>query len=179
MKKIILTTLLIFAALTTDLLAQRNEFQVDSNGHTLNIGVGIGGYSGYYGYIGHTLPVLSVNYELSVLHNFTLAPFVTLYSYSDANYRSTVVPIGVKGTYYLDQLLRAGVNWDFYAAGSLGISLVNTSWKSNYTGDRTYYSSTDPLYLDFHLGSEYHISRKIGVFLDLSTGVSTIGIAIH
>jgi len=75
--------------------------------------------------------------------------------------------------------LHAGSRWDFYTAGSLGIALVNTSWNANYTGSRDYYVAANPLYLDLHLGTEYHFTNHIGGFLDLSTGVSTIGIAIH
>jgi hypothetical protein len=30
-----------------------------------------------------------------------------------------------------------------------------------------------------HVGAEYHLSRKVGLFLDLSTGVSTLGLAFH
>ncbi|MEQ8535603.1 MAG: hypothetical protein RIB86_27340, partial [Imperialibacter sp.] len=51
----------------------------ESFGNTLNLGLGVGGYSGYYGYIGHSLPVLSLNYEFDVAPNFTLAPFVSFY----------------------------------------------------------------------------------------------------
>jgi hypothetical protein len=182
MKKTTLTIALVLLTLGlgTNLSAQRTS-RIYSNeyGHTLNIGLGIGGYSGYYGYIGHTLPVFDINYEFAVARDFTLAPFLTIYSYSDANYRSIVTPIGVKGTAYLDRLLHAGPAWDFYVAGSLGVALESTTWDAGYTGDRTYYTSTDPLYLDFHLGTEYHFSNHIGGFLDLSTGVSTIGIAIH
>jgi len=35
------------------------------------------------------------------------------------------------------------------------------------------------LFLNIHIGAEYHINKKVGVFLDLSSGVSTIGLAIH
>lgn len=178
MKALTLTVALILLTLGTNLSAQKNS-GYGEYGNTLNIGLGIGGYSGYYGYVGHTLPVFNINYEFGVARNFTLAPFVTLYSYSDPNYTTYVTPIGVKGTLYLDQLLHAGSRWDFYVAGSLGVSLVSTTWNDNYYGDRTYYRSVDPLYLDLHLGTEYHISRNIGAFLDLSTGISTIGIAIH
>jgi hypothetical protein len=184
MKTKILTITLVLLTVVTSLSAQRRSYSnsyssSDEYGHTLNIGLGIGGYSGYYGYIGHTLPVFDINYEFSVARNFTLAPFITLYSYSDNNYSSTVTPIGVKGTWYLDRFLNAGPRWDFYLAGSLGFALVNTTWNDNYYGDRGYYHSADPLYLDLHAGTEYHISKKVGMFLDLSTGVSTIGIAIH
>ena len=163
----------------TNLSAQRRSSYSESYGHTLNLGLGIGGYSGYYGEVGHTMPVLHANYEFEVARNFTLAPFVTLFSYDDGNYRETVVPLGVKGTLYLDKLLEAGRNWDFYTAGSLGFALVNTSWDVNYYGDRAYYREASPLFLDLHIGTEYHFNKHIGAFLDLSTGVSTIGIAIH
>jgi|ERR1035437_5712249 hypothetical protein len=178
MKKVAFVISLILLTVGTNLSAQRNvHYYSDEYGHTLNIGLGIGGYSSYYG---RALPVLDVNYEFGVARNFTLAPFISFYSYSDGNYRETVTPIGVKGSLYLDQLLHAGSDWDFYVAGSLGFALVTTTWDANYpVADRTYYHQTDPLYLDFHIGTEYHISRNIGAFLDLSTGVSTIGIAIH
>jgi hypothetical protein len=179
MKKVTFIAALFLLSLGANLSAQRH-FQSDERyGGALNLGLGIGGYSGYYGYIGHTLPVLNINYEFGVVRNFTLAPFITLYSYTDGNYRELVTPIGVKGTLYLDQLLHAGPHWDFYVAGSLGVALVSTTWDANYNGDRTYYHSVDPLYGDFHLGTEYHFTNHIGAFLDLSTGVSTVGIAIH
>jgi len=179
MKKVTFIVTLFLLSLGSGLSAQKHFQSNERYGGALNLGLGIGGYSGYYGYIGHTLPVLNVNYEFGVVRNFTLAPFLTLYSYTDGNYRETVTPIGVKGTLYLNQLLHAGSHWDFYVAGSLGVALVSTTWDANYYGDRTYYHSVDPLYLDLHLGTEYHFTNHIGAFLDLSTGVSTIGIAIH
>ena len=179
MKAITLTIALILLTVGTNLSAQRHKSYSEGYGNTLNIGLGIGGYSGYYGYSGNALPVFDINYEFGVAKNFTLAPFLIIYSYSDDNYRALVTPVGVKGTLYLDQLLHAGPNWDFYVAGSLGAAIVNTSWDSNYSGDRSYYRSVDPLYVDLHVGTKYHFNRNIAAFLDLSTGVSTIGIAIH
>jgi hypothetical protein len=151
-------------------------------GKTLNIGVGIG----YYGHVNHTLPVLHFNYELDVARNFTLAPFISFYSYRNNYnrksgyyyYRETVVPIGVKGTYYLDSALGANADWDFYLGGSLGFAIRSVSWHDDYPGDR-YYGGTRPLYLDLHLGAEYHLSNKVGLFLDLSTGVSTVGLSFR
>jgi len=179
MRKATFIIALALLSLVTGLSAQRRFKSSEKYGKTLNLGLGIGGYSGYYGYVGHSLPVLNINYEFDVAQNFTLAPFLTLYSYTDGNYRSTVTPIGVKGSLYLDQLLHAGSRWDFYTAGSLGFAFVNTTWNADYYGDRTYYTSASPLYLDLHFGTEYHLSNHIGAFLDLSTGVSTIGIAIQ
>jgi hypothetical protein len=98
----------------TNLFAEKKTYS-GNYGHTLNLGLGIGGYSCYYGYIGHTLPVFNINYEFDVANNFTLAPFVSFYSFRNSKYyyNETVLPIGVKGTYYFDQLLNANSDWDF------------------------------------------------------------------
>ena len=186
MKKItfILILALAFMISGTNVNAQKNYS--GGYGHTLNLGLGIGGYSGYYHYSGHSLPVFSINYEFDVAKSFTLAPFALISSYRDYYkdgsrkyyYRQTIIPVGVKGTYYFDQILGAGSDWDFYLAGSLGFVIAKSSWDDGHAYD-TYYSDVSPLFLDLHVGTEYHVSRKVGLFLDLSTGVSTIGLAIH
>ncbi len=157
-------------------------------GGALNLGVGLG----YYGYVGYSTPVLHADYEFDVAKSFTLAPFINYFSYSNYHYwgdahnhyknysyRETVIPIGVKGTYYFDQLVGAGTNWDFYAAGSLGFAIRSTTWENGYYGETNVKHGTGALYLDLHAGAEYHFNKKVGMFLDLSTGVSTLGIAIH
>lgn len=144
-------------------------------GNTFNIGLGIG----YYGYVEHNIPVIHLNYEFDVAKDFSLAPFITFYSYHHKNYQQLVVPIGVKGTYYFDRLLQADSKWDFYTAGSLGVAFRNTRWDNGYDGKLDHNEGAGPLYLDLHIGTEYHFNNKIGAFLDLSTGVSTIGISIH
>jgi hypothetical protein len=161
-------------------------------GKALNLGLGVGGYSGYYKYAGRSLPVLHINYELDVVKNFTLAPFASIYTFSrdyywEGNnhpsgyytYRETVIPIGVKGSYYFDDLLEAHSDWDFYLAGSLGFAIVKSRWEEGYYGDRKHFHRGNSLILDLHIGAEYHFNDHLGAFLDLSSGVSTIGLAIH
>ena len=160
-------------------------------GNTLNVGAGVG----YYGYFGSPMPMGMVNYEFDVVRNFTLAPFVGMsgyqgnYYWRDPGYANDgyrfytysvmVVPIGVKGTYYFDQLFRAGQKWDFYAAASIGFAYSHVVWESDYYGNRGVYRTGNPLYMDAHIGAEYHLNHKLGLFLDLSTGVSTFGLAVH
>jgi hypothetical protein len=157
-------------------------------GRTLNLGVGVG----YYGYIGHSFPGVDINYEFDVARNFTLAPFVKFFSYrnyiywgsgnmpyKDYYYRETVIPIGVKGMYYFDELFAAGDRWDFYGGGSLGFAYRSVVWESGYEGTTNINRGTGPLYLDFHIGTEYHINDRLGMYLDLSSGMSTIGLAFH
>jgi len=161
----------------TNLSAQNNKGY-----EGLNLGIGIGGNYGYYGYVGRTMPVFNINYEFDVAPSFTLAPFISFSNYSNRYsnyyYHESIIPIGLKGTYYFDQILNANSKWDFYLAGSLGFAIFNRSWDNGYE-DKDYKNNGNPLFLDLHIGAEYHLSNKVGLFLDLSTGVSTIGLAIH
>jgi hypothetical protein len=178
MKTKILTSLFLLFILGINLSAQ-NITTSEKHGKSLNLGLGIGGYSGYYGYIGHSLPVFHIDYEFDVAKNFTLAPFINFYSFQDKYFRETVVPVGVKGSYYFDQLLNANPKWDFYLAGSLGFAIVRSTWNNDYYGPRDNYHNGRPLFLDVHIGAEYHFNDRLGAFLDISSGVSTIGFALH
>jgi len=192
MKKLAIITLTLALAFAFKSNAQ-DKTGSEKYGKTLNLGVGIG----YYGYIGSAVPMGTLNYEFDVVRNFTLAPFVGIYSfqnhyywgdpnkpywdasYHQYSYRETAVPLGVKGSYYFDQLFHAGTKWDFYAAGSLGFVVKNVTWENGYYGDKNAYQSTSLLYLDAHVGAECHLTQKTGLFLDLSSGVSTFGLAFH
>lgn len=186
MKKIILILATITLFNTT--LSAQEVASPEKFGKTLNLGVG----GGYYGYVGHAMPVIHADFEFDLAKNFTLAPFITYYSYQnyyywgnpkypyrDYSYRTTVIPIGVKGTYYFDQLLKAGSKWDFYLAGSLGFAIRKTTWENGYYGDYVVQHSSSGLYIDGHIGVEYHIAKKAGLFVDLSSSISTIGLAVH
>ena len=183
MKLSTFTLVFLLALLGSNLSAQtvtyseRNNYS-ERHGNTLNLGLGAGGYSGYYGYNGNSLAVLNINYEFDVANNFTLAPFASFVTYHQDYYRQTIIPLGGKGTYYFDQMLGANKDWDFYLAGSLGFTVVNTSWDNGYSQNNNFHT-VNPLFLDLHIGAEYHLSRKVGLFLDLSSGVSTIGLAFH
>ncbi|MES2836185.1 MAG: hypothetical protein V4667_01565 [Bacteroidota bacterium] len=186
--KLIIAIVLFIASNSAFAQQETKSSTSEKYGSTLNAGLGIG----YYGYIGQTTPVLHLNYEFDVAKNFTLAPFITYYSYKKYNYwgdpkytyknyyyRQTVIPIGVKGTYYFDEILGAGSNWDFYLAGSLGVAIRKTTWENGYYGNTTVYKGNSGLYLDGHIGTEYHLNNKVGLFLDLASGLSTFGLAIH
>jgi hypothetical protein len=188
MKKLIFASLVFLFAISYKATAQERASS-ESFGQTLNIGLGIG----YYGYVGHTMPVVGINYEFDVARNFTLAPFATVYSYRNYYYwgnpnypyrnyyyRQTVIPLGVKGSYYFDEILHAGPRWDFYLGASLGFAIRKTVWESGYYGETTVISrGSSGLYLDGHIGAEYHISDRLGMYLDLSSGQSMIGLACH
>jgi hypothetical protein len=186
MKKAIFPILLLLLVAGLKVIAQKTS-SGEKFGRTLNLGIGIGGYTGYYHYVGHSLPVIALNYEFDVSGNFTLAPFISFSAYRNRYYwhngyyyyHETIIPMGVRGSYYFDHLFRASSKWDFYAGGSLGFVLVNEYWDNGYEGDRNYYRSGSPLFLDLNIGTEYHFNKRVGAFLELSTGVSTIGLSFH
>lgn len=186
MKKLFIAAL-VFLALGQSGYAQERSLE-EKHGKTLNLGLGLG----YYGYAGRSMPVLHADYEFDVARNFTLAPSISFYSYRRSyywgnndhpfrnyNYRETVIPIGVKGSYYFDELFRAGSKWDFYAAASTGATIVQTSWDNDYYGDKDIYNNPGRFFFDIHVGAEYHMNDRTGLYLDLSSGVSTFGLALH
>lgn len=187
MKNLVIATFCLFVLTTTKSTAQETA-AYEKYGKTLNAGVGIG----YYGYVNNFMPVVHADFEFDVARNFTLAPFITYFSYRnyyywgnpnnpyrDYYYRQTVIPIGVKGAYYFDHVLGAGSKWDFYLAASLGFAIRKTTWENGYYGNTTVQNGSSGLYLDGHVGSEFHLNEKIGLFLDLSSGISTFGLAVH
>jgi hypothetical protein len=186
--KTLITSLLIYLLIQSNTITGQRNTGIEKYGNTLNVGLGIG----YYGYIGHSLPVLHLNYEMDVINNLTLAPFVTGYSYEryqfwgspnnpyrNYYFRQNVMVLGLKGTYYFDNLLRAGSKWDFYLGGSLGFALRSTSWESAYNGERTVSQGINPVNLHGHIGVEHHFTNKIGLALDVSSGISSFCLAIH
>jgi len=188
MKKIILVLIIAFGLsnLKTSAQSSYNSAPREKFGPTLNLGVGIG----YYGYYGRPAPALMASVELDIARNITLAPFIGFYTYSSNyywgnpnypyryySYRETVVPVGVKGAYYFDQLFQAGPKWDFYAAASLGFAFHSIYWDNGYYGERDVVGIASPLYGTAHIGSRFNISPNFGLYLDLSTGISTFGLS--
>lgn len=186
--KTILFAISIITTLTVNNASAQNETPGNKYGNTLNLGVGVG----YYGYVGYSMPIIHADYEVDIAKNFTLAPFITAYQYQkyhywgnpnnayrDYYYRVTVIPIGVKGSWYFDNFVHAGAKWDFYLAASLGFAVRKTVWENGYYGETYVEHGSSGLYWDGHLGVEYHLNQKLGLYLDLSSGISTFGLAIH
>lgn len=160
-------------------------------GNMLNIGVG----NSWYGPYRVPVRMLHLNYEFPVANKFTLAPYIgwyfnnsttylnhPKYGYRTYRYYETLVPIGIKGNYYLDNDINLDKKWDLYAGASLGFALIRTHdaviYDRNRTIYRNVYGGSTPLFLDVHLGTRYHINEKFGIYLDLSTAISSIGLSI-
>lgn len=189
MKRSGIFILLILGVSSGKMLSQEAETKISENyGGVLNVGVGLG----YYNYVGSTMPVIHADYEVQLMDNLTVAPSISVYQYSgqhlwvnsegayrNYSYDETVIPLGLKVSCYFDELLHAGPKWDFYSSGSLGLIVRKTSWEKAYSGPKDIQPGTGPLCLDFHIGTEFHMTGLLGLQLDLSTGVSTLGLCFH
>lgn len=156
-------------------------------GKTINAGIGLA----YYNVVGGVVPVARVNYEIDVAENITIAPFVSYFAhhqfaYPDKNnplyrhyYRESIMPVGVTGMYYFDDVLKANDKWDFYAGLSLGAQIMRKAWENGYNGASTIAQRSVGFYWDGHLGFEFHLSYRIGFVVDVSRGISTAGVAVH
>lgn len=177
-----------FLILTGSCLLGQEIESKENFGRTLNAGSGFG----YYKYVGYPVQTYHLNYEFQIDNNLTVAPFINMYAYHSTyfwgdvnntpktyNYSETVVPVGLKVSYYFDELFNAGHKWDFYSSGSLGFVYRKTLWETSYTGKNQINPGMGPLYLDFHIGSEYHLTNTLGIQIDVSTSMSTLGLAIH
>ncbi len=169
---------LLFLAFILPLIGHSQE----SYGKTANLGLGLG-----YGWYRSSLPIIHFNYEFNAAKNLTLAPFVTLihYGYTQKwngkkyKYRSTTIPIGVKASYYFDEIFSLDPKFDIYLGAMIGFNLYSARWDDDDYNGPDYDRRTSSLYWDLNFGVEYHINERIGLLLDLSTGISTFGIAIH
>ena len=156
--------------------AQQNTVY-EKYGKTINIGIGSG--IGNYGYAFYKTPAVHLDYEIDIIPTLTLAPFVLLYQFRNNVYHESVIPVGLKATCYFDQIVKAHARWDFYLAGSLGYAIRKTVWENGFTPDPNTSYGPGALYLVLSIGTEYHITKKLGAYIDLSNGISTIGLSIH
>lgn len=187
MKKLVIIALMALTLLPQYLKSQDISTR-EKYGNTLNLGIGLG----YYGYVGYTIPAIHLDYEIDIVRNLTIAPSISAfrhnqtyywgnknYPYRYYSYSETVIPVGAKVSYYFDELLKANKKWDFYLASTLGFQIKNRVWDGDYYGETNVQTQSTNVFLDMHIGSELHMTNKLGLFLDLSTGMSTFGLAIH
>jgi hypothetical protein len=189
MKNSLIKTMCLLSLVSYEATAQEPQQQTDyvidvkgkpteKYGNTLNLGVG----AGYYGNVGFFTPGVMLNYEIDVFKNFTLAPFIGASTFQDSyfwgnpnkpnydpsyhyyNYRETIIPVGVKGTYYFDQLLHVNPKWDLYVATSVGYAFRTVTNNKQYDYnkkighlDGSFNCSSNGIYNWFYSNKNYNV----------------------
>ncbi|MCP4521778.1 MAG: hypothetical protein GY827_08840 [Cytophagales bacterium] len=154
---------------------------------TLNVGLGTG-YNGYDG-----IPILAHYEALEAANSLTLGLFLGFgtssydFTYTveengetvlkEDSYRRSYIPVGIKGVYYIDDLLGLIDELDIYGGVSIGFTYWSYTSSNDQFDEDNFNSGTSPLFWTFHIGIEYHVNDKVGVFLDASTGMSSLGVS--
>lgn len=182
--KLSLVAIMLHIMLLSGINSNGQEKVHEPFGRTFNMGMG----PSYYSSKILPSPFYSINYEYDIFNNITIAPFVGFASFRSEPsiiasryyyYRATILPFGIKTTYYLDNLLKIPCRWDVYIACSLGYTYINKKWDYGYPGINDKIPGIREEYLQAGIGIEYHISRNTGFFIDVSTNAATAGISLH
>lgn len=168
----------IFAAfvLTLLLVSSQSFAQYQKGDKLLNAGIGLGAYYGGGIPIGASL-------EFGITDQISVGPQIDYYSWGynfglGYRYRYTFIPIGVRGSYHLNEVLNLGnEKLDLYAGAGLGYYISSYSDNTGYTGvyDNAYGGR---VFLNIHAGGRYYFKPNLGGFAELGYGVSTLKVGV-
>lgn len=160
--KLLLTTLSLSLAIL--LSPTQTATAQELHGSALNLGVGIGA---------RQAAVYHINFEFDVVPSVTIAPSASFYGYTK------FVPIGLKASYYFDQVLNLLPEWDLYVAGTAAMGIVSDDWNNQTYRDMYRFRGANNLFFDVHIGTEYQVTPRAGMFIDLASNAATIGIVLR
>ncbi len=200
-------TICTLSLLSFPLLGAAPEKRITANelryANRLNIGFGYNYYAGIPFIINYELSNKALGMAEDPLEAYqmglTFAPQVGFYRYSNwypspaaaySNYNYTVNNLffGVKLHAYIDRVIDLPKNLDLYFAVAPqfmirrvtwdypsnvpGIYQPNNKWLANRRGRNTFA-------LPIHIGAEYKLNRNIGVWGDIGTMMSTVGLSFR
>ena len=142
----------------------------------LNVGIGAGGYYG-----GGGLPI-GASFEYGITPEISVGAQIDFYTtnyggYIGYNYRYTFIPIAIRGSYHVNELLNLNNDKiDLYGGIQLGYYL------SSYSGDRAYAGYIDPYrgraLFGIHLGGKYYFKPNLGAFAEVGYGVAPVKLGV-
>lgn len=141
----------------------------------LNLGIGVGGF------YGGGLPI-GGSFEYGVTDQISVgaqADFYTWsynYGFGAGKYRYTFIPIALRGSYHVNELLNLNNDQiDLYGGLQLGyyISSTNTDFGAGFNnlyGNRVLFG--------VHLGGKYYFKPNIGAFAEVGYGVAGLKLGV-
>lgn len=141
----------------------------------LNLGIGVGGF------YGGGLPI-GGSFEYGVTDQISVgaqADFYTWsynYGFGAGKYRYTFIPIALRGSYHVNELLNLNNDKiDLYGGLQLGyyISSTNTDFGSGFNnlyGNRVLFG--------VHLGGKYYFKPNLGAFAEVGYGVAGLKLGV-
>jgi len=172
MKKL-LSSLFVLAFM---LVSVQSFAQYKKGDKLLNAGIGLGAY------YGGGIP-LGASFEVGVTDEISVGAQADFYTWGynfggGYRYRYTFLPIGVRGSYHVNELLNLGVdNLDLYGGLSLGYYISSYRDNSGYSGfyDNAY---GNRVFLGVHIGGRYYFKPNLGAFAEVGYGVAPLKIGV-
>lgn len=142
----------------------------------LNVGIGFGGYYNGVGYGAGGVPI-GASFEYGITDQISVGAQADFYSRNlglglGSDYRVTIIPIAIRGSYHVNELLNLDNDKiDLYGGLQLGYTIANV----NYAG---YGGSSGDVLFGVHLGGRYYFKPNLGAFAELGYGVSALKLGV-
>ncbi|GAB3925858.1 hypothetical protein [Larkinella terrae] len=171
MKKV-LSSLLVMTLL---LVGTKSFAQYQKGDKFLNAGIGLGAY------YGGGVPI-GASFEVGVTDEISVGAQVDFYTwgynYVGYKWRYTFIPVAVRGSYHVNELLNLNNDkLDLYAGLALGYYISSYSDNSGYTGfyDNSY---GNRVLFGLHIGGRYFFKPNIGAFAEVGYGVAPLKLGV-
>lgn len=143
----------------------------------LNVGVGLAGY------YGGGLP-LGASFEYGITPEISVGAQIDFYTWSYnygfglGKYRYTFIPVAVRGSYHVNELLNlnndkvdlyGGVQLGYYISSYSGDGFAGTGFNNAY-GNQVLFG--------IHLGGKYYFKPNLGAFAEVGYGVSAVKLGV-
>lgn len=174
MKKL-LSSLFVVALLAFS--AQDTMAQYQQGDKLLNVGIGLGGYYNYGGYYGGLYGggggvTLGGSFEYGFTDQISAGAQVDFYSRSFGGYRFSSIPIALRGSYHVNELLNLNNDKiDLYGGLQLGYTIEsNNLGVGDYRNGRALFG--------VHLGGRYYFQPNLGAFAEVGYGVTAVKLGV-
>ncbi|RYZ36281.1 MAG: hypothetical protein EOP49_32750 [Sphingobacteriales bacterium] len=172
MKKLF-SSLLVMSLL---LVGTQSFAQYQKGDKLLNAGIGL---SSYYG---GGLPI-GASFEVGITDEISVGAQLDFYTWSynwgsGYKYRYTFLPIAVRGSYHVNELLNLNnEKLDLYGGVALGYYISSFKDNSGYSGfyDNAY---GNQVLFGIHLGGRYYFKPNVGAFAEVGYGVSALKLGV-
>ncbi|WP_421829373.1 hypothetical protein [Larkinella sp.] len=171
MKKL-LSSLLVMSLL---LVGTQSFAQYQKGDKLLNAGIGL---SSYYG---GGLPI-GASFEVGITDEISVGAQLDFYTwgynFGGYKWRYTFVPVAVRGSYHVNELLNLNNDkLDLYGGLALGYYISSFKDNSGYSGfyDNAY---GNQVLFGIHLGGRYYFKPNLGAFAEVGYGVSALKLGV-
>ena len=157
------------------LVGTQSFAQYQKGDKLLNAGIGL---SSYYG---GGLPI-GASFEVGITDEISVGAQIDFYTwgynFGGYKWRYTFVPVAVRGSYHVNELLNLNnEKLDLYGGLALGYYISSFKDNSGYSGLYNNAYGNQVLF-GVHLGGRYYFKPNLGAFAEVGYGVSALKLGV-